>query len=182
MSTYFVKYSLETGQPTGGGEGSAAQVREQATETEGLIISDRPLMKWIEHEGMTLNAPDPDAIRAALHRKVDVEAGSIRAQFITDVPGQAQTYEKKEDEAKRWTTGGDAPQFPFLAAEASVRGVTIDQVQEEVLAQVAMLTPLAALIEAHRIAAKIAVTEAATVGAMVAAASVDWVALVTPPS
>lgn len=175
--TYFVKYDIATGACTGVGAIAADQVALQASDGEGIVASETPLSSPQVINGMAVIAPDMGAIRTALHAQVDASAGAVRALFITDVPGQAQTYEKKEDEARRYTTGADPSQFPFLNAEAAVRGVTINQVQAEVLAQVAMLTPMAALIEAHRINAKNIISAAETIGAAAGASRVDWNAI-----
>lgn len=118
--------------------------------------------------------PDFTLLKAHLSAQIDAGAGALRAQFITDVPGQAQTYERKEREARAWTEGADDTDFPFLATEAGVRGVDISVVQAEVMAQVNALTPMAALIEAHRMAAKINVEAATTLPQIMAAGVVDW--------
>ena len=109
--------------------------------------------------------PDFTRLKEWLRGQIDAQAGAIRAQFVTDVPGQAQTYEKKETEARLWTDG-------------EVRAVPIAQVRAEIMAQVNMLTPVAALVEAHRVAAKIAVSAGGTLPAIMQAAQVDWTALV----
>ncbi len=175
--SYFVKYDIASGACTGLGSCPSDQVALQAGEGEGIVASPTPLAAPQVINGMSVIAPDMDAIRSALHAQVDASAGTVRAMFITDVPGQAQTYEKKEAEARRYTTGADPAQFPFMNAEATVRGVTINQVQEEILAQVAALTPLAALIEAHRINAKGLITAAETIGDAAACSRIDWGAI-----
>lgn len=118
--------------------------------------------------------PDFTVLKAMLGAQIDAGAGALRARYITDVPGQAQTYERKEREARTWTDGADDADFPFLGTEASVRGITTAEVRAEVMAQVNALTPLAALIEAHRMAAKKGIEAAATLPAIVDAAAVDW--------
>lgn len=125
--------------------------------------------------------PDFTVLRERLRRQIDSQVGALRAQFITDVPGQAQTYEKKEAEARLWYEGDDQanPQrYPFMIAEANVRGISVADVCAEIMAQVGQLTPIAALLEAHRVAAKQAILNAATLPEIVAAARVDWQGLV----
>lgn len=124
--------------------------------------------------GMFTGTPDFTALRKYLSTQVDAGAGALRAMFITDVPGQAQTYERKEREARAWTEGANDADFPFLATEAAVREVEISAVQAEVMAQVNALTPMAALIEAHRMCAKTKIGAATTLPEIVAAAEVDW--------
>lgn len=59
-----------------------------------LPVPSNPL---IQTEG--LYELDLNVFRLALYAQIDKDAGAFRARFITDVPGQAQTYEKKEREA-----------------------------------------------------------------------------------
>ncbi|MCK0533396.1 hypothetical protein [Sphingobium agri] len=116
-------------------------------------------------------------VRAFYHARIDAAAGEERSKYITDVPGQAQTYQRKEDEARRWTEGDEAAHpelYPFMIAEAEMRAVPIDQVRDEILAQVNALAPLAAMIEAKRICAKRAVDAAEDIPGIAGAAAVDW--------
>lgn len=132
--------------------------------------------KWL------IRSATPDeftAHEAGLHRAIDDQAGAFRKQFITDVPGQQQTYAEKEAEARSYQAGGAAG--PFLTAEAAARGIPIADVAAEIIATADFWRGLAALIEAHRIAAKRAVTAARLESdwpAMDAAASVDWESLI----
>ena len=120
---------------------------------------------------------DMPMIRAFYHARIDQEAGEQRGKFITDVPGQAQTYQRKEAEARAWTEGDEVANpdaYPFMIAEATLRGVSVAQVRDDILAQVNALTPIAALIEARRICAKRAVDAAPDIPAIAQAATVDW--------
>lgn len=118
-----------------------------------------------------------ELVRAFYHDRIDAEAGAERSKYITDVPGQAQTYQRKEDEARRWSEGDDAAHpelYPFMIAEADMRNVPIAQVRDEIMAQVNALAPLAAIIEAKRICAKRAVDVAPSIQAIAQAAAVNW--------
>jgi len=120
---------------------------------------------------------DPVALKQSLRAKIDAEVGAVRVQFITDVPGQAQTYEKKEAEARLWIDGDEVTnpdRYPFMLAEATVRGIAIAQVRAEIMAQVNQLTPVAALMEAHRVNAKQNVLTATTLPDIIAAAVIPW--------
>lgn len=122
---------------------------------------------------------DIPMIRAFYHERIDQEAGAFRSRFITDVPGQAQTYVRKEIEARSWVEGDEASNpdaYPFMIAEAAIRSVPIEQVRDEIMAQVNALAPIAALIEAKRIYAKRAVDDAADIPAIASAAAIDWLA------
>ena len=74
-----------------------------------------------------------DAAAPALDR-IDQLAGKARLRYITSVPGQAETYTKKEEQARTWAaTGfvGDAPSF--IAAEATALGRTPQSVATEII-------------------------------------------------
>lgn len=129
-----------------------------------------------------LIGPDVDlaVVANSVCAEIDRRAGAFRARFITDVPGQAQTYEKKEAEARRWVEGDEVvnpDRYPFMLAESAVRGVPVMQVRDEILATVAQLTPLAAQIEAHRIALKKEAVAATNLAVMGETLAFDWGAL-----
>jgi hypothetical protein len=141
-------------------------------------------------EGLDLDWVSPDfetrtlvldaaRLDAELHAKIDREAGELRCRFITDIPGQALTYQRKESEARRFLA--DEPgTFPMLAAEAAALDEPIEDVAARVLAKVEELAVLGGLIEGARIGAKVAVALAETAEAKRAAARVDWAALLAP--
>lgn len=65
---------------------------------------------------------------------VDDLAGAARLRYITSVPGQAETYAKKEEQARTWAAAafaGDAPSF--IAAEAAALNRSAQAVAEEVI-------------------------------------------------
>lgn len=73
-------------------------------------------------------------LKAKAAARVDYLAGQARLRYITDVPGQAETYQAKATEAKEWSTlgfTGEPP--PFIRAEASRRGVTPSALAQEIL-------------------------------------------------
>jgi hypothetical protein len=181
MSRVFaIKYSLNTGLFAGQTECDEITLQAQAFPGEGVVGSVRNVIHSAVENGQVITSIDDSGVVEWLHRKIDIEAGALRATFITDVPGQAQTYERKEREARSWVEGADPADFPFLTMEAQVRGVPVAQVQSEVMAQVNALTPLAAVIEAHRIAAKNNVVAAVTIGERAEAANVDWQSILAP--
>lgn len=66
---------------------------------------------------------------------VDSMAGEARLRYITSIPGQAETYAKKEQQARDWSAesfAGDAPSF--IAAEAQALSVSAQSVALEVIA------------------------------------------------
>jgi hypothetical protein len=132
--------------------------------------------KWLVR---ARNAGEFTAHEASLHGLIDANAGAFRTRFITDVPGQQQTYAEKETEARAWSADPDGT-YPFLAAEAAARSIPVADVAAEIIATADAWRGLGALIEAARIAGKRAVTAARVANdwaAMDAAAEIDWEAL-----
>ena len=55
--------------------------------------------------------------------QIDQAAGTVRLRYITSVPGQAETYQRKEQQAREWKAAGYAGTPPvFIAAEAAALG------------------------------------------------------------
>lgn len=55
--------------------------------------------------------------------QIDQAAGTVRLRYITSVPGQAETYQRKEQQAREWKAAGYAGTPPvFVAAEAAALG------------------------------------------------------------
>lgn len=75
-----------------------------------------------------------DQIKAEALDQVDIAAGKARLRYITSVPGQAETYQKKEQQAREWAAAsfaGDPPSF--IAAEAAALGRDPQAVATEVI-------------------------------------------------
>lgn len=113
--------------------------------------------------------------RTEAYQAIDRAAGVARLRYITSVPGQAETYTRKEEQARSWAALGFSGQAPsFIAAEAEALQVPAQQVAEAVIT----LADFWSLqkgpeIEAARIAGKAAVRAAsdeATISAAQAAA------------
>src|SRR5699024_6565798 len=70
--------------------------------------------------------PDRAAAEADYLRRVDIYIGGVRAQVITAVPGQAETYQAKAADADAFLAAADPDptDFPWVAAEARATGVT----------------------------------------------------------
>lgn len=55
--------------------------------------------------------------------QIDQTAGKARLKYITSVPGQAETYQRKEQQAREWKAAGFTGTPPvFVAAEAQALG------------------------------------------------------------
>lgn len=163
----FIVYDLATGLECWRSQGNTGDAAIQQL-PDGLAAAVVPMV------AVAVVPTDLELVKAYYRAIVDMEAGRFRMQYITDVPGQAQTYERKEVEARAWQEGDDLATYPFMAAEASLRGVDISVVRDDIMAQVNALIPLAAKIEARRLVTKQAITDAETIGAIVAASQVNW--------
>lgn len=120
---------------------------------------------------------DLASVESEMRAKIDREAGEFRQNFITEIPGQQLTYDRKEGEARALKAGKPGP-FIFLEAEARRTGQTIDQLATEVIINADAWAYLGAEIEGQRVGAKRAVTAATTRADKVAAADINWWALV----
>ena len=118
-------------------------------------------------DGMAIFA-DPAPAKAALIAAVNRIAEEIRAQFLTQGSGQAMTYLRKEDEARRFESGADPAAFPFLSAEADATGASLADTAALVLAQADAWAGLGAAIEARRRGLLVAIDAADDTAALAA--------------
>jgi hypothetical protein len=119
---------------------------------------------------------DPAKLDRVLHARIDREAGEVRCRFLTSIPAQDLTYQRKESEARAWLAA-DAPDpadFPFLVREAAATAQTVTALAAEVVASADQWADLGSRIEAARVGGKRAVTLAATQAAKLAAAAIAW--------
>lgn len=97
------------------------------------------LYRWdaVEMDWVLLVQPTPLAeIRERAYLLVDGSAGQARLRYISSSPGQAETYLRKETQARAWKAGGYVGPAPsFIAAEATVLGEDPIDVAEDVIAQ-----------------------------------------------
>lgn len=122
---------------------------------------------------------DVAAIDAALHARIDTEAGAFRCQFITDVPGQQSAYDRKEAEARDMLAGGGGP-WPMIEAEAEATGLAPAMLAAAIIEKADGWAEIEPIVEATRVGAKKAVTAAEGAEAKRAAAAVDWGDLTDP--
>ncbi len=107
-----------------------------------------------------------DAARASALAQANTAAEALRARFLTAGSGQAMTYLRKEDEARRFDPEGDAADYPFLAAEAASTGATLADTAALVLAQANSWATLGAAIEGHRRGLVVAIDAAEDMAAL----------------
>lgn len=136
---------------------------------------------WTIGEGGEERPVDPgeiDVIEADLHAMIDRQAGEVRCQFITDVPGQQAAYLDKERQARAFLAGeGEAADLGRIIAEAAARGISETAMAQMIVETADHWRAIDTAIEAARIGAKIAVSAGETAAAKRAAAVVDWTAV-----
>lgn len=93
---------------------------------------DWPSKSWVLNE-VSAAAARVKAAADAL-AAIDSAAGQTRLKYITSVPGQAETYQRKEQQAREWAAVGFVGQAPsFIAAEAEALSVSPQSVASEVI-------------------------------------------------
>lgn len=114
---------------------------------------------------------DVEQSRVHALEAVDQAAGSARLRYITSVPGQAETYTRKESQAREWEALSFAgPPPSFIAAEAEALGRPPQSVAEEVISLADQWSNvIGPAIEAARRKWKVAIEGATTVEAIEAA-------------
>lgn len=115
-----------------------------------------------------------EALKLDCVARIDEAAEIARSRFLTAGAGQALTYQRKEEEARAWTSGSDPAAFPFLASEAIATSVTVNELAAIVVLQADAWRVVGAAIEGLRMGAKKAVRDATTVAAAHAATNVAW--------
>lgn len=89
---------------------------------------------WIDNRSEAMKAEHLAASARAALGSIDCFAGAARLRYITSVPGQAETYAKKEQQARSWAAESFAGEAPsFIAAEARALGVSAQSVAIEVI-------------------------------------------------
>lgn len=146
--SYLVKYLKTTGEVIGYTTYKDGDSAEESTEFGYAVVSAAPSgICWIEGQTIRAAPKKPseshawdwqqkryvfDANKGAefiqtLVRDslamIDNEAGNTRLRYITSVPGQSETYQRKEQQAREWKAAGYAGTPPvFVATEAEALG------------------------------------------------------------
>lgn len=109
---------------------------------------------------------DLGPLKRARIARVNARAEAVRNLYLTPGSGQAITYARKEDEARRWTADADPAGFPFLSAEASATGADVADTAALVLAQANAWVAIGAAIEGNRRGLVVAIEAAADTTAL----------------
>lgn len=126
---------------------------------------DWDLKQWVA------SSDEFDRLVAQALASVDNAAGAARLRYITSVPGQAETYIRKEQQARTWAASGYTGAAPsFIAAEATALGLDPQDVADEIIATADdWENGKGPEIEAARLQGKAAVRAATTESALSAA-------------
>lgn len=166
---YWIVYDRDTGTALYRGAGPAGTAAMQS-------IPDGASYVFVTQSMMQAPEIDLDLLRAYLTIGIDNEAERMRGRFITALPGQVGAYVLKAQVARRWIADNSASTVG-LASEAQARRMTIADLAAEVIANEEAWLLASDAIEGVRFAAKVAIAEAQTFGAIVEASKVDWSAL-----
>lgn len=118
-----------------------------------------------------------DQVKDRLKRWVDTSAETERKKYITPGEGQAMTYQRKVEEAKRAVLEEEpaAGDYPMLAASLGVDGETVKKVATVVLAMDAAWAMIGSAIEKIRMNTKKDIDDAASAEAVNAiVAAIVW--------
>lgn len=75
-----------------------------------------------------------NALRFDSLAQIDTAAGFARLKYITSVPGQAETYQVKESQARTWQAASFAGSAPsFIAAEATALGINAQTLAVQII-------------------------------------------------
>lgn len=138
-----------------------------------MIIDNGVIREMTDDEISGLLGICLDDLKAQAVTRVNSEAGSARAKYITVIPGQEQTYAIKAAEAAAYD-GNPTGSYPYLTAEAAAVGTTVAELAAEVNATATAWTAINAEIEAKRRGATVAILAATAATEVQALTVIDW--------
>lgn len=114
---------------------------------------------------------DLDAARIDAQKAVEIQVGRIRAAYITVIPGQEMTYSDKRAAALAFMADAapTAAVYPQIYGEVGITGATAQEVAGTILAQSDAWTNISAILEPARLAASVAIKQAASLAEIDAA-------------
>lgn len=135
--------------------------------------------QWIDDERPILPFEPPalDSVKAGLKAQLDMDAETVRLQFITPGAGQAMTYQQKAAEAAACLADPDPDpaHYPLLAAEIGITSETLAGVATVVHGQHQAWRIIGGLIEAARLNGKKEIDASGSVAdAQAAFDAVEW--------
>jgi hypothetical protein len=111
---------------------SDGQVRARDVQPSPGHKWDWPTLAWIRDDELARDANT--AVTAAALQDIDDMAGRVRLRYITSIPGQSETYQRKEQQAREWSASGFLGAPPsFIAAEALALNVGAEALAAQVI-------------------------------------------------
>ena len=123
-------------------------------------------------------------LKKAVIDLVNAQVGLFRKTRITDIPGQAQSYDEKEKEARAFVAAG-SPQdatiadFPYICREAYWTKQTPAYVANDIIMTADFWRATDARIESRRRGAATEILAAENIAQIVAAAIIEWAVVAT---
>jgi hypothetical protein len=128
---------------------------------------------YTRFEALRNDIGDIEYLRDLCRREIDITAGVVRLRFITSVPGQAETYILKAQEARALKATGytqtDLTMFPMIAAEMVANSSDLVMTCETIIAMEDGWKNIAAAVEKERISGKNTVNSATNAGEIILA-------------
>jgi hypothetical protein len=174
--TNFVRIVNATGVIDGWGDIPTNQIPLQARSGMTVLECSQDTVQRDVVDNRTVISVDLAWVKNSLRALVDSNVQSARSNLITDIAGQSQVYEKKEAEARAWVAGDETAnpdKYPFMIAEASALNVSVSDVRDSIIAKVNAVTPVMAELEAKRLAAKVAISNADSISEAIASSLID---------
>ena len=115
-------------------------------------------------------------LKLAAQTEVDQQAGEVRKQFITTIPGQEMVYMEKRREAELVLVSEvtDPLLVPHIIAEASLNDRTLTEQAEIILGMATQCSHVSQMIETKRLTAKMAIEAATNPAEIELAKVVEW--------
>lgn len=116
-----------------------------------------------------VNLPEVKAVNKLL---IDLEAGKSRGRHMTTIPGQAEVYQEKYDQAVEHAANSypaDLTSYPMILAEVNATGLTAQECSDNIITERSVWLATMADIEEERRKGKINVDAAADEAAAILA-------------
>jgi len=125
---------------------------------------------WVRTNGEWNFSVTLSDLQTSSSNQIDHAAGQARLRYITDVPGQQAVYIEKYAQAQAWIANPTGAVPPYVAAEAAAMSTDSTSGANEIIATADQWNnTLSPMIEQHRRASKISVSNAKTNADVIAA-------------
>lgn len=109
-------------------------VQGELVELSEARVPPTPEHQWDDENLIWVDPVTLSDRKSTALARIDEFAGAARLRYITSVPGQAETYAKKEEQARQWASSGFTGNAPsFIAAEATALNRDPISVAQEII-------------------------------------------------